>query len=579
MGGEGGAAVVEGNGASQRSRFGETPTQAPAPSALPLLTEENVAKLGAAEFHSLSTVSNDGASVLEPAALFRSGASENDAFFCPSLATAKRLKGKGPAEGNVLLPIIDGEATARTDILPAADMPAWENVASHVKARVNSVAKVQVKIKREVLKNLSPEQINTLAQDIAMDVSKTVASRLENARRELEKKDQKIGEQDKRIEELSALLAAVQHENAVLKAPKSGAPFAGTFTTPNAAATAETQRQQARPVAPAQVLTPVQALGNLIPHQKRPFQMTPNPADDVFASQPTTPTRGPRQFNPADFEKKQLPELLACCFSKVEAAVRKFPIRNPARDKEAPQKGQFIYLLQGHLGNSKVAYDVLYNQDERHWAIIGMLSHSIVDYVFKDSVLGSFQSPYTAEFTKAWKEEEETSEFNHPKVDDLNHRRALAEQRAKCARTVVQFPGFWKWVQVATMNVTNNIIGSFTVAFAPPYLNPLAQELHKAVDEAMRIAIRMLQDPTIADFTFPPTGTPWNSMFHVHRNPELIGQVLTDDKSQYCVRVACMPVVKIKSFEDDTVGTKVVHRAEVVVGDRKTHLQSRRQRY
>ena len=83
---------------------------------------------------------------------------------------------------------------------------------------------------------------------------------------------------------------------------------------------------------------------------------------------------------------------------------------------------------------------------------------------------------------------------------------------------------------------------------------------------------------TSGRYNFPPTGTPWHSDFHVHRNPELVGQKLSNDKSPYGVRIAIMPLIKSKSFANDTAIVKTIHKAEVIVGDREMHMRLARKR-
>jgi hypothetical protein len=57
-----------------------------------------------------------------------------------------------------------------------------------------------------------------------------------------------------------------------------------------------------------------------------------------------------------------------------------------------------------------------------------------------------------------------------------------------------------------------------------------------------------------------------------------MGQKLSNDKSPYSVRIAIMPLIKSKSFANNTASVKTIHKAEVIVGDRETHMRQARKR-
>lgn len=536
----------------------------------PVLNAANLAQFHGGfdyDFRTRSTEANHGSRELADwHAQYRSGASENDAFFYPSQATAKKLEARAP-KGYVKTPTPVLKAEAQLDASKA-----FKKFAIHELPAAAQLEAINATVALQELFTQTNAEVNAAFDQLT-------ETQLESAER-----DRQLNEQSKRIEDLTSQLAAVMKEVQSLKTPQNNPlPMPGATTTPDPAVTPDTQNQNGNYVStatktPAQIHVSVKALGNLTPHQKRPFQMTPNPIDDVFAYTPPTPSPGPRRFGPGDYERKSLPELLASCFCKVESAIRRFPIFNLARMNESFVRRQIIVLLQQHLGNQRLAYDVFHNKHERHWAMMAMVSHTLVDYVFKDHILGGFQGLAAECYIKAWTAEQEAARYNHAKVGDLVYRHKLAVERARCASAVVNQPGFWKWMQSLTAHNTNVIVGNLAIVFPPPCLGHVANELYKAVDEALRIAIRMLQDPTTLDISFPTTGTPWNSTFHVHRNPELIGQVLSDDRSPYCVRIACMPLIKSKSFENGKNEMTTLHRAEVIVGDRTTHLKAGRRR-
>ena len=371
----------------------------------------------------------------------------------------------------------------------------------------------------------------------------------------------------KQLREQHIQLQYIQRENKALKDPESVRPRQkNTATTP---------------LSNTEALVPVTALGNLTPHQKRPFQMTPHPADDVFAQPPESPTPGPRALRQTDFEKKQLPELLASCFIKVEATLRKVPLLNIITPGPLSfDAEQIVKLLNEHIGNNrKLVFTMLKDENERYWTMIALISHTIVDYIFKDHIIGNVPSNFSNAYTAVFEEEAAASEHGHPKIDDLVYRHSLADQRAHWARNIVELPGFWKWVQQFTTQMTEKIVHDLSVCFPKPLHGFIRYELFKAINEAMRISIRLKQEPKIYEYIFPTLGTPWNSTFHVHRNPALRGQILGDEKSPWCVRIAATPVVKEREFQESgPMKDGILHRAEVIVGDRKTHLRAARNR-
>ena len=157
--------------------------------------------------------------------------------------------------------------------------------------------------------------------------------------------------------------------------------------------------------------------------------------------------------------------------------------------------------------------------------------------------------------------------------ENLQARHACAVTRATWARVVTRYPGFWKWTQSYTHEVTKLIFDFLSVAFPPHCREIFGYNLQRAVNESIRIAIRMRCEYTIYDFTFPKGGIPWDENVMIHRNPELLGQHLSNYKSPWVVRCAALPVVKEKFFGDGTSKSTVLHRAELIVADRKTNLR------
>jgi len=314
-----------------------------------------------------------------------------------------------------------------------------------------------------------------------------------------------------------------------------------------------------------------------------PFRMTPDPSDDVFgnglAPTPGAPSPGKHVgvWSPAaEFGKKPLPELLSSCFKKVEAALHSLPINDiaPIKGRRSSRGEHEIFkLAQEHLECNKMAYIQFEDSDERYWLMLGMLSQEVVKHIFNDSVLGRYPSRHAAAFTRMWDVEQDLRSPKNPRCVDLVHRHKLNETRVALANTIVKTPGFWKWVQLFASEKTDEIVATFAPAFAQRHLKGLYSGLHKAVTEAIKIAIRMRQEPMIFEVFFPRHGIAWGAKFMVHRNKELVGQEITDDKPPYVVRCTALPLVKSKFFGDNTADPIVLHKAEVTVGDRKENLR------
>ena len=271
------------------------------------------------------------------------------------------------------------------------------------------------------------------------------------------------------------------------------------------------------------------------------------------------------------FEQKSLTELLSNCFNNVEAAIRKVPILDLVpKNNGRPTKHQFqvILMLQQHLGSKTIAYELLKDAQERYPAMIALISHTIVDWIFQDQIIGTKANFAGRVYLTAYEEEQKATNYNHPRIRDLKYRHGLSEQRAAAASDLVGAKGFWKWLNSTTYSQTVKIVREFAVCFPDSFHYSLTQDLHRAVSEAVRLAVRMRTEPTLIEYSFPPTGTPWASPYHVHRNPELNGQTLSDNRSPYCVKVAITPLIKAKSFANNMVDLKTVHKAEVIVGDR-----------
>ena len=197
--------------------------------------------------------------------------------------------------------------------------------------------------------------------------------------------------------------------------------------------------------------------------------------------------------------------------------------------------------------------------------------------VFDDSILDHFGNSFaTACFQQAWDEEHDTK-LNDP--ENLKLRDATHEERSHWAQMIIQENGFWKWSKTWTIQTTHLILDNLKAAFPEHCHDELANHLHPAVDECMRAAIRMRTEPTCVEFSFPKMGLSWDSKTMVHRNPDLRGQVLPDEKSPYVIRYTMAPLVIEKYFGNDEPSREILHKAALLVCERNGRLRATRNHF
>ena len=126
-------------------------------------------------------------------------------------------------------------------------------------------------------------------------------------------------------------------------------------------------------------------------------------------------------------------------------------------------------------------------------------------------------------------------------------------------------------MQTYSNKLAFDVFNQIRIAFPPEFAAQLQNGLQKPVNEALRIAIRMHCEPTNIMIFYPRVGIGWASDFHVHRNPELQGQILSDDKSPWVVRCTMFPLIKIDYLKGDIETT--VHKGEVILCERKRGLR------
>ncbi|KAK3725467.1 hypothetical protein LTR37_000437 [Vermiconidia calcicola] len=513
----------------------------------------------------------------------RSGCSENDIFFFPT--PSERARGKAQREARV--GGLRGDDTiTRGATYPPETARASEKVSKRAAEQLLSQKDAQLAEKDQVIADLQQQfaalthQMQSQQQDLTLEMASYQdqityqQSELQSAKQAImglttpKAKQQYIANPrfTKGYSDLQLSAPTMKYPVAPQQQPQN---LQDLFYTPQNF----TRRPQPL-VSPPEVFNGSSYLTN-------PFQATPNPADDVFGAPVPMPTYGVVYLPAADFEKKSLPELLTSCFKKAEMALRGVELVDIISQPGRLPREQYsiVKLAQEHLHHQKMAYVLLQSVNERSWLMTGLLSHEIVRQVFNAPVLGDFPSTKSFHYTQQWDHEQAHRNIQHPDAGNLPKRFRLAQIRAQYAKDIVAMPGFWKWVQEHVAVKTKEILAVYAVTIPARFHHAVETKIQKAVDEAVRIAIRMRQEPEIYEFFFPSNGCGWNSTYHVHRNAELVGQELSDERTPYVVRCTGLPLVKSKYFGDGSADPTVLHKAEVMVGDRKANLRPTRLRH
>ena len=301
------------------------------------------------------------------------------------------------------------------------------------------------------------------------------------------------------------------------------------------------------------------------------FGMGPNPADDVFGNGHTTPMSavGLHTPSPQESPRKTLREAISAVFVNAEAAVRRFQLLPITKIKSSAAR-RLIELCQNFLVNRREAFGLLEDPNTRHLLITGVVNHEIVDKILKTGLMSEFQGGESRNFAEAWNEE-----FFAPTVERglRNHeaKLELARRRSAYAVTIANAPGFWVWIQQNIIpTVTDRIANTVAPAVPRDAFPAFRMQLKKAVNDAVKLAIRLRADATRTYFQFPRLGTSWNAETMVSRNLELrnvMAQASNTDLP-YHARCVVAPLVTQRYFEAAVEDPEILHKAEVLLVDR-----------
>ena len=304
-------------------------------------------------------------------------------------------------------------------------------------------------------------------------------------------------------------------------------------------------------------------------------------ASNVMNVSPQTPTPQPaaQQVSPynqaAMFNTKPTQELLHSSFAFAESAIRSGAIAPFHKNLATDQKARELFnACVRHLCNKKEVTVLLGEDEGRFCLIAGVLNQYLVEEIYRKDTLSEFPCDATNDFIKAWNAEYDV--VKSEMCGNLAFRQSLMTERIEAALEVQNTYGFWKWVQ----RYIDNITGILATMMAPaiPHRNfaNFRMLLFKAVNEAVRLTIRLRTEPNSTEFHCQKIGISWNSRYMVHRNSELIGVELRDDKPDHNTRCGIAPLVKQRYFKEQNEDPTVVHRGEVLVCHRSANLRMMR---
>ncbi|KAI7359051.1 hypothetical protein KC320_g690 [Hortaea werneckii] len=299
----------------------------------------------------------------------------------------------------------------------------------------------------------------------------------------------------------------------------------------------------------------------------------PGRGDDVFAPGPGVPREMPKPET-ASFEQKGYPELIRAITMKTEACSRGYyksdipPTANTAHVQEV------VRLAQVHLDSKGQAKVQLEDPAMRQALITGLLNRWIAENIWSDDILSHFPgNTLSRVFLDAWTQER-NARMDINVANHLPYRLTLATTRMNLAKTLMGLPGFWKWQQDYTTELTGKMVMQFLPLMTPMLVDQAYPLLQKAINEALKTALRMRAEPAFFEVTHYRYGSRFDHTFMVHRNDELIGIDCTQQPSPYVVRMTMAPEIVQKNYNGGNELTiDTLQKPEVWLCDRKTHLR------
>ncbi|KAI7282385.1 hypothetical protein KC345_g3525 [Hortaea werneckii] len=318
---------------------------------------------------------------------------------------------------------------------------------------------------------------------------------------------------------------------------------------------------------------PLRGAGTMPPGQGHGGINMPSRADDVFAPGPSVPREMPRP-EVANFEQKGYPELIRAITMKTEACSRGYFKSDMSATSNDPWVQEVVKLAQVHLDSKGQAKVQLEDPAMRQALITGLLNRWIAENIWSDDILSHFPgNTLSRVFLDAWTQER-NARVNINVANHFPYRLALATNRMNLAKRLMELPGFWKWQQDYTTELTGKMVTQYLPLMTPMLVDQAYNLLQKAINEALKTALRMRAEPAFFEVTHYRYGSRFDCSFMVYRNDELIGIDCTQQPSPYVVRMTMAPEVVQKNYNGGNELTiDTLQKPEVWLCDRKTHLR------
>ena len=303
-----------------------------------------------------------------------------------------------------------------------------------------------------------------------------------------------------------------------------------------------------------------------------PVNVMPNIEDDVFGKDTPTPT-SKFPSSPAEFERKPYQDVLNCAFSKVEYIVRQVRLHNLRTSFPPPDVRRIIDAANTIINNYSHTIELLQKPGEKTSLIISIINYGIVERIFKQPVLTKYGSELNRQYLAAIQAEDNaiTSEVTR---QDYAHRLQLALNRATVVNRIIIQAGFWKWVRKYSNDVAREIVNKVRGALHADDVPAVNREVGRAVNDALRIAVRMSREPTQYLFSFIPCGIGYEGKTMVHRNEGLMGETVPSVRTPWSTSICLFPLVRSNDWSDSNKLPEIVHKAEVTLVPRRLNLRT-----
>ncbi|KAK4550443.1 hypothetical protein LTR36_000021 [Oleoguttula mirabilis] len=294
---------------------------------------------------------------------------------------------------------------------------------------------------------------------------------------------------------------------------------------------------------------------------------TPDPDDDVFG--PTSSGRAAA----ARFDQKDYPELIHSVTVKIEAVARAYCLAGISTKSRDAKVQHLVHTAAIHLDHRGMAIAQLESMSMRTNLIVGLINRWVVEQVYNHPLISHHQNKQlVVQFMSAWNDEVR-AQSSPMTANNYPRREALAANRSRIARLMAQLPGFWKWQQELSNFITEDLIAHIIPLIRPDMLAQARNDLYKAVNEAVKIVVRMRQDNKVFETAFYRYGARWDHKGMVQRNDELQGLACDEDPPVWVLRVTMAPWIGEKSFTGGKFSIRTLQKGEVTLCDRKTHLR------